>query len=761
MSKNISKLKTVKNFGFIDNYSWPHANELEPFNQYNLIYGFNGSGKTSLSRLLAVLEKGALPADTDYSSAEFSIELTTKPVQTVTQASSINYPAVRVFNRDFIDDHIQLKDGRASAIYHLVKLDPQDQKKLDELEDRKRSIVERQDQAKNKLRSEQDRREKLLTNTAKLIKASIAGHSLYYLNYKAPRLLYRLTPLISGNEQPSQLSQSQLKTAQVDAVARVADDKLVTLQQPLFSNLVDKVELTQEILGRKILSEAISRYEAKPDINKWAEHGYALHKTHKSATCLYCDSPISSDRQLKLDKHFNNEYSRLKSDLKGITQDIDSGLRLTLKLPDEKQFNASLRDEASLAIKSLSEQLQDWGKLIDRWLILLEKKSSEPNVPIKFDLAPAQISKMLKVSVKKFNEIVARHNDGVDKFESKKDSAAKRIELHYASECLPGIQKIDEKVNALESEIKNIEKEYKTVEAGILELRSKATGDGAAAKEIDRVITTLLNRSDIKLVPTGGPDFEIHRAKQKARYLSEGEQTAVAFAYFCSDLLKDGESSVRDVILVIDDPISSLDHHRLFAIAAQVKALSSKVSQTLLLTHNYDYFRELRKWLTKKNSDMDQQGKQPVANLYYVESVYDNEGVRKMSLGSLPELLKKYDSDYHFNFEQLYIFAKQPDAGLAYYMPNITRKVLETFLAFKAPGSEGLSSLGQFCDEVTRDKINRFLNFTNHADYIDKITKLDHGVISGAQDAVSDVLGVIEDADRPHYDALVKKCREV
>lgn len=54
----INRISRLRNCGIFRNFTWPP--DLPEFGRYNLIYGWNGTGKTTLSRLLRNLEFGRL-----------------------------------------------------------------------------------------------------------------------------------------------------------------------------------------------------------------------------------------------------------------------------------------------------------------------------------------------------------------------------------------------------------------------------------------------------------------------------------------------------------------------------------------------------------------------------------------------------------------------------------------------------------------------------------------------------------------------------
>lgn len=51
----ISKISKLKDFGIFHDFTW--KTELSDFKKFNLIYGWNRSGKTTISRVFASCEK--------------------------------------------------------------------------------------------------------------------------------------------------------------------------------------------------------------------------------------------------------------------------------------------------------------------------------------------------------------------------------------------------------------------------------------------------------------------------------------------------------------------------------------------------------------------------------------------------------------------------------------------------------------------------------------------------------------------------------
>ena len=98
----IKRISSVKNFGIYANFKWD--TNTPDFNDKNIIYGWNYSGKTTLSRLFKILaNKGEL--DEEYKSIEYSVQLENDV--DITEANQIeNSLDIVVFNSDFIKDNL-------------------------------------------------------------------------------------------------------------------------------------------------------------------------------------------------------------------------------------------------------------------------------------------------------------------------------------------------------------------------------------------------------------------------------------------------------------------------------------------------------------------------------------------------------------------------------------------------------------------------------------------------------------------------------
>lgn len=97
----------------------------------------------------------------------------------------------------------------------------------------------------------------------------------------------------------------------------------------------------------------------------------------------------------------------------------------------------------------------------------------------------------------------------------------------------------------------------------------------------------LINNSPVPVgwgEPTSGePSFR--------NTLSAGDRNAMALAFFFASL--DRETGLANKVIVIDDPISSLDEHRAFTTVQEIRRLAERAGQVIVLSHNKPFLCRL------------------------------------------------------------------------------------------------------------------------------------------------------------------------
>jgi wobble nucleotide-excising tRNase len=95
----VTKIKDCPSF-----VEFRSGTDLPEFKKYNLIYGWNGSGKTSFSRVLRSFELGENYYKHPERVPEFEFKL--KNGKSIDQNGLTAFPNIKVFNKDFIEDSV-------------------------------------------------------------------------------------------------------------------------------------------------------------------------------------------------------------------------------------------------------------------------------------------------------------------------------------------------------------------------------------------------------------------------------------------------------------------------------------------------------------------------------------------------------------------------------------------------------------------------------------------------------------------------------
>ena len=85
-----------------------------------------------------------------------------------------------------------------------------------------------------------------------------------------------------------------------------------------------------------------------------------------------------------------------------------------------------------------------------------------------------------------------------------------------------------------------------------------------------------------------------------ATALSEGDKRTLAFAFFVASTLEDSKLASR--VIVIDDPMCSLDLNRRHHTRTVLQKIHAKAEQLIVLAHDPYFLRDLRDALIRDDS---------------------------------------------------------------------------------------------------------------------------------------------------------------
>jgi wobble nucleotide-excising tRNase len=724
MIKSVDK---IKNFGLFKDFKW--SSNIPNFSQYNLIYGWNYSGKTTLSRILRSIELKELHSD--FQNAEFELidDQNNKILHNDLGKSPYQF---RVFNTDFVEENIHWDSQEAEPIFILGKEDIELQKQIGL---KKQEIANLSDEKKNK------EKEKSKLNRDVESKLTSKARELDRINppYDKRKLRSSLEKIKSEPEKyylSEEDVQELLETLRTSPKDRLPEICIETLPQ-------NKTAEIKGILDRTVVSQTIERLKNNPELNDWVRKGLDLHKGKER--CEFCGNTLPENLLKKYEKHFSEEYEYLMSELNTLIEDLKK-YKISISFPDEKRLYPQLETEYKDIKTKFDQHINEYNKNIGELIKLLEDKVKNPFKKLAERLIHFD-SDCVKNNLKKLNEVLMKHNSISDNFKNEQENAFEKLEFHYACEFNQENKYFDSRniLEKLTQEINKINRDIKKKEEEIGKIESQLSDIAKAADKINQYLRSMFGKEHIKIEVTGKNKFKILRDGSDAKNLSSGEKTAIAFSYFLTRL-EDRETDISKAIVFIDDPISSLDSNHLYNTFAVIQAKLSDCHQLFVSTHNHEFFNLIKEWL---KSVRDYRNK----CCFYLNERITKNGDETSDIKKLPSTLLNFKSEYYFLFYKIKSFVDNPstDYESLYQLPNIIRRFLEAFIGFKY--SAGFNELQKIIDdESNRIKVNRFVQEFSHQKDLNRSLRFCDS--SECRTVVDIVLKAVESKDSEHYKTL-------
>ena len=194
--------------------------------------------------------------------------------------------------------------------------------------------------------------------------------------------------------------------------------------------------------------------------------------------------------------------------------------------------------------------------------------------------------------------------------------------------------------------------------------------------------------------------------------LSEGEKTLITFLYFlelCDGRLGSETNSSKEKLIVIDDPISSLSHDYIYEISSLIHHRLIKKNENtkiVILTHNLFFFQELIKVAPTKKDVFDKK--------YQLYRVIKDQ---------YSDILTINRDEIKNEYEALWMVLKDVKQGKLnpIVLPNIMRNILEYYFSFSCKMeklSEELDNLVSSETDINYKTFYRYINRGSHSDSI-------------------------------------------
>jgi len=611
------KFITIQNLARFEN---PGSCASCEFLKWNVIFGDNGRGKSTITAIFRSVGENKsnhlLARQTLGQSNKPKVELLFDTTAgTGTDVAKFdgsvwdkNPQSVLVFDQDFIDGNV-LIGGR---------VDYAQKRGLYEV------FVGRQTGSLVEQIAEEDEVIRKLNPQIAEINARLLGHKKSDITIKQFIDLKKIDTAndpIPGLEKQLEIIQNKTKVLQSPVLQKVVYvppdlEKLNTVLKTSVKTL--SAEVTKAV-KTKVASIG------QPDAETWIERGHQFCE-HTNGECPFCGQPLATSEIAKhYEEYFNKEYTTALTTLHDYHHEVTDGLNVgslvtlgRLIGENDKRFEYW----QSLSVKGLEEikfEIDELQGILTELLSLVEgvlsRKLQDPLTAIEL---PEQLSNTIDTltakleQLKQYNEDVERNNKLVEGFKAdllKSDNGVEikqKLYLAYDQrtrhttavdkQCsdyvkLSAEKKTHEQSKAqlrdtLDSSSKQIIEQHQTAINDCL----KKSGASFTLQRIDQDHVGGRPNSTFVLEINGEEivaDSYVEDAPNIKTALSGGDKTTLAFAFFVSCVIQD--TKLASTLLVIDDPISSLDYGRRTHTLNTIFDLFSKSAQGILLSHDPDF----------------------------------------------------------------------------------------------------------------------------------------------------------------------------
>ncbi len=751
MANGIKRIDYIRDMAIYKKFSWSSScidnNEIAEFASLNFFYGWNYSGKTTLSRLFRAFETGVLSEK--YALATFA--LTSDDNKTLDEQKLKNHnKIIRVFNQDFVKENLRFFTDDQQSVKPFAILGSGNAEIMAEIQQHQQELGNQEDnsglEGKAKaLRNQYNEAESQHENKSKELdkiligKATSPGTGIKYNSYFGD-INYTKTKLAKEIEQVSSGEFKDITPEEADTLRQFVREEAKPVIPPLTS-----CNLQYEQISREAKTLAEKKIEVLAPIRdllndvvlaSWVRQGRTLHEGRRSQ-CGFCGGHIPMQLWEKLDKHFNQASEDHLKEITALSGAIDKEIQGVSSLLNirENGFYKQYQPEIKQLTEKVTSAAGQYVAELKAIKCQLEEKYSNVFNPLTYGLPAASASQtMLKELIQRYEALRNESNQMTETLTKRQDEAKIKLRLHEVRQFARDIgypehknaigefrQAEDDARKALGEALKNVEEKKGRIQE--LEAQLEDTSAGAARVndylkhyfQHDTLSLRVIKETDNE---TGsdhnGCRFEIMRGEMKAFHLSEGECNLIAFCYFMARL-NDSETQGKAPIIWIDDPVSSLDANHIFFIYGLIHAelfnekesttpeqsQNKKFSQLFISTHNLEFLKYLKRLPGALNKEK--------ARYFIISRLCDNSSTIKL----MPDYLKKYITEFNYLFHKIYQCAYpaiensqnttgnqktsnrtgkaecsgSDDYSSYYSFGNHLRKFLEMYLYYKYPSS--------------------------------------------------------------------------
>lgn len=731
--------------------------EIDFSKSINIIYGKNGTGKSSICRLMKKQWK-----DKEVCIFRGFNEL-------LDENEKLNAIALGEDNSK-INKEVTSLEEEISKIEKKIKEKKENIEEPEEGDDRTNLFTEKRDLENQKTKKE-DEENKIYTDGASEVKKK--GNLSLFDGKQYDKNNFR-NDLQKAKKQ-GKLSEEEIKTLR-ETITVVGKDNVDEINLA-FIDLREEQQKINLLLEKTVKpTENILELKDDPQKQKFAKAGLECHRPNDK--CAFCGNLITEERYKKVKSYFSSDdIKAFENEIQDKLEFIKGSIGLENKNIniDKEQFYPEFKKEIEDLKKEITTIFQGRKNILNRFKSSLEEKKGK--LFEKMDILNEEMPEDLEEKINEYNEIVKKNNQYTKDLEKNKEEARKKYRYHEINVFLKEKNKknknnYDEELESIKGEIQILEKEIlikandiEKIKGEITDLKNQKEikeGDKKdllastknteiLANNINKKIKNTVNFSLYRKEENGQEFYEIkeeidggEEITRPITKLSAGEKNIIAFLYFIESL-KETDKKDREKIIVFDDPMNSNDDTMQYLIISEIENIVKSIcpnkkdknirarnkDKLILLTHNTHFYSNVLGRLPGIGRD----GGYSKYNIYKFRAINGKTIIKKIDKAS-----EDIKSGYQTLWETVVFLYehKKPDLML-----NLIRRIIETFCFFNAINKDDFYKGSK--------ELKKLLNVNSHG-----IEDLEADLNGKTEEQIKDLLFEIFERNgyKEHFDQL-------
>lgn len=583
--------------------SYKSLTVLETDKKVNLIYGLNGTGKSTLSNFLLKRTedryKNCSIDGLEDDNNELLVYNQTFIHENFFEAE--NLKGIFTLSKENKDAETKISNAQKE----IVKFEEEKTNKSQELVNENASIAQKQETAKNtiwKIKTDYSGGDRVLEFCLDGYKGS------------KDNLFNHIIGLAKPTEKPTK-SIDDLKN-ELQSITGDNAQKYSELPKIVFaSHSIESEDLfSKQIVGNE--NSTVSQLIKELGNSDWVKSGLEYLPTisnEQNGTCPFCQQETVTNTLIdNIKKYFDASYEADINLLKSYLGDYKQAI---LSIPDKSLFETNPKFEAFK--KDFEIKYNSFFKVLSDNRKTIEDKIKTPSISLILNDSKEVLEKLNEV-IDKINTHIREHNKNIDQKEIVRANIKKdfweimRFEYDQTINSFINEKTISKKKkDSLITAINDYKIKIEAQQTIIAEQQKQTVNIEEAVANINNGLTDL-GITDFKITKHSENLYKIVRGEDNNkifRSLSEGEKMIISFLYFielCRGK-KEATETGKKKIVVIDDPVSSLSHIYIFNIGRLIKNefLGKKETkngetnwiypyeQVFILTHSLYFFYEI------------------------------------------------------------------------------------------------------------------------------------------------------------------------